>query len=140
MRGRFALPFRRSVAEIGLALGGRAGGHLATPLGLPISPRTMLRVLHALPAPTVVTPRVLGLDDFSFQRRVSFGTMLVDLETRRVIDLLPDRSIAVVSQWLQGHPGVEIVTRATAMGATPRACARARPVPPTSLTVSTGCK
>lgn len=110
-RGRFALPFRRSVAEIGLALGGRAGARLAAPLGLPISPRTVLRVLHALPAPTVVTPRVLGLDDVSFRRRVSFGTVLVDLETRRVVDLLPDRSVAVVSQWLRDHPGVEIVAR-----------------------------
>lgn len=67
------------------------------PLGLPVSPRTVLRVLHALPAPAVPTPRALGLDDFSFRRRRSFGTVLVDLETRQVVDLLPDRSIAVVS-------------------------------------------
>lgn len=109
--GRLALPFRRSVADIGLALGARAGARLAVPLGLPVSPRTVLRVLHALPAPEVPTPRVLGLDDFSFRRRRSFGTVLVDLETRRVVDLLPDRSIAVVSDWLRQHPGVEIAAR-----------------------------
>jgi transposase len=111
VRGRLALPFRRSVANIGLALGARAGARLATPLGLPVSPRTVLRVLHALPEPGVSTPRVLGLDDFSFRRRLSFGTVLVDLETRRVIDLLPDRSVAVVSDWLRQHPGVEIAAR-----------------------------
>jgi len=108
VRGRLAFPFRRSVADIGLALGARAGARLAVPLGLPVNPRTVLRVLHALPEPEVPTPRVLGLDDFSFRRRLSFGTVLVDLETRRVIDLLPDRSVAVVSDWLRHHPGVEI--------------------------------
>jgi len=111
VRGRLALPFRRSVADIGLALGARPGARLAAPLGLPVSPRTVLRLLHALPEPTVTTPRVLGLDDFSFRRRLVFGTVLVDLETRQVVDLLPDRSVAVVSQWLRGHPGVEIVAR-----------------------------
>jgi transposase len=110
MRGRLTLPFRRSMVDIGLALGARAGARLATPLGLPVSPRTMLRVLHALPE-EAPTPRVLGLDDFSFRRRLSFGTVLVDLETRRVIDLLPDRSVAVVSDWLERHPGVEVVAR-----------------------------
>lgn len=110
-RGRLAVPFRRFVANIGLALGARAGARLAAPLGLPVSPRTVLRVLHALPEPEAPTPRVLGLDDFSFRRRVSFGTVLVDLETRRVVDLLPDRSVAVVSSWLRRHPGVEIAAR-----------------------------
>ena len=110
-RGRLTLPFRRSVTAIGLALGARAGARLAAPLGLPVSPRTVLRALHALPEPEVPTPRVLGLDDFSFRRRLSFGTVLVDLETRRVVDLLPDRSVAVVSDWLRHHPGVEIAAR-----------------------------
>jgi transposase len=111
VRGRLTLPFRRSVADIGLALGARAGARLAAPLGLPVSPRTVLRTLHALPEPEVPTPRVLGLDDFSFRRRLVFGTVLVDLQTRRVVDLLPDRSVAVVSDWLQRHPGVEIAAR-----------------------------
>ncbi len=57
------------------------------------------------------TPRVQGLDDFSRKRGQYFGTALVDLETRRLIDLLPERSVAVVAAWLREHPGVEIVAR-----------------------------
>ncbi len=111
VRGRLAHPLRRSLSRVALALGARAGARLATPLGMPVSPRTLLRTLHSLPEPEVATPRVLGLDDFSFRRRLIFGTILVDLETRQVIDLLPDRSVAVVAHWLQEHGGVEIVAR-----------------------------
>jgi transposase len=109
--GRLAVPLRDALQRIGLALGARSGARLASPLGLPVSPRTLLRVLHAVPEPAVPAPRVLGLDDFSRKRGQYFGTALVDLETHRLIDLLPERSVAVVAAWLQKHPGVEIVAR-----------------------------
>lgn len=111
VRGRLAHPLRRALSQVGLALGARAGERLAAPLGMPTSPRTLLRTLHALPEPKVPTPRVLGLDDFSLRRGRVFGTILVDLETHRVVDLLPDRSVFVVSQWLREHSGVQIAAR-----------------------------
>ncbi len=54
---------------------------------------------------------MLGVDDFSFRRRISFGTILIDLEKRVPVDLLPDRESETLKKWLIAHPGVEIISR-----------------------------
>ena len=57
------------------------------------------------------TPRVLGVDDFSFCRRRSDGAILIDLEKRLPIDLLPDREAETFQKGLLAHPGVEMISR-----------------------------
>ena len=58
-----------------------------------------------------VLKRVAGIDDWSWQRGRSYGTIVVDLERRQVVDVLPDRSAETTAQWLQQHPGIEVVSR-----------------------------
>ncbi|HLH60740.1 MAG TPA: ISL3 family transposase [Ktedonobacteraceae bacterium] len=96
---------------IGFALGGEAGKRLGEGMGLPTSPDTLLRLIRAQPEEQVPTPRVLGIDDFSFCKRKTYGTILLDLERRIPIDVLPDREAATLEKWLKEHTGVEIISR-----------------------------
>lgn len=102
---------RTWLEAVALALGGAPGARLAATLGAPASGSTLLRLLHAIPDTAITTPRILGVDDWSLKRGRTFGTILVDLERRRPIDLLPDRRADTLADWRRQHEGVEIVSR-----------------------------
>ena len=99
------------VRHLGLALGGRPAQALAGRLLLPVSKDTFLRSIRAVPDERADPPRVIGIDDWAWRRGQRYGTLICDLERRRVIDLLPDREPATVEAWLSRHPQIEIVAR-----------------------------
>ena len=96
---------------LAIELTGRLGSILSKQLNLYVSSSTMTRIAHNLPLPDIVRPKVLGVDDWAYRKGVSYGTVLIDMETSRPIDLLPSRDGKVLKDWLLNNNDVMIVSR-----------------------------
>ncbi len=96
---------------VAFAVSGEAGRQLSPALAMPVSGDTLIRAIRQLPDEEVTTPRVLGIDDWANKRGHTYGTILVDLESRQPVDLLNSREADDVTAWLKQHPGVEIISR-----------------------------
>jgi transposase len=95
----------------GLALGRAAGVRLSRRLGCTISRQPLLCLIRRLPLSRERTPQVLGVDDCAFRKRQTYGPVLIDLERRQPVAVLPDREADTLAQWLRAHLGVEIIAR-----------------------------
>lgn len=102
---------RTILQRIGSIVGSNPGQRLAKDIGIPTSATTLRRRILEMPIPEQQTVRVLGVDDWAWRKGLRYGTLLCDLETGRIVDLLAERSAESVAEWLKKHPGVEIISR-----------------------------
>jgi transposase len=100
------------VRLIGYVAGGLPGQRLLARLSIATSDDTVLRrvrqeAMRELPRPI----RNLGVDDWAWRKGQEYGTILVDVDFRHVVDLLPDRAADSFSEWLGHHPEIMTVSR-----------------------------
>ncbi|MFF4428070.1 ISL3 family transposase [Streptomyces sp. NPDC001513] len=107
---RSSLGLKTWLRQVAVELGGRAGERLCRRMHLAAG-RTRLLELLDLPTVPDRSPRVLGVDEFAFRKGRTYGTILVDVEAGRVVDVLPDRTSETFAAWLREHPGAEIICR-----------------------------
>ena len=113
------LPYARRLCRsvdvlrsIGLEVGGNKGAMISHIVKSPVSSSTILRLVKKLEiGEPSLTSGIIGVDDWAYKKGRNYGTIIVDLEHRKVIDLLPDRETGTLSQWLLRHPDVHTVGR-----------------------------
>ena len=108
---RRTMLLRRLLELVALALAGRAASRLLGLLGVDACRDTLIQLVRALPDPGIGQVTVLGVDDFSKRRGHSYATLMINMETRKPIDVLDDRQASTVAGWLRAHPGVQVVCR-----------------------------
>src|SRR6266536_2988152 len=114
--GRCSHRLLESLKAIGLSASAEVSERLAPRLAMPVKASTLLRYLRTIPDPPRTNVISLGIDDFALKRGDKYGTILVNAETGKPLDLLPDRTTEAVSPWLASHPEIQVVSRDRANG------------------------
>lgn len=108
---RLTTRLRTLIQAIGVAFNANGGARLGVKMGIYVSRMTMLFSLHLLAVQPVKQVKHVGIDDFAWKRSLRYGTVIIDLDTHQIIDILPDREAESVKKWLAAHPEIEIVSR-----------------------------
>jgi len=100
-----------ALQALGFATCGQLGERFAPKLGMQVSGPTLLRRMRTCSHTPPASVSVLGIDDWAWKKGATYGTILVDLQSHKPIELLPDRTAQTAEAWLRTHPEVEIVSR-----------------------------
>jgi transposase len=102
---------KEALQSVGITTNGADGARLFARLSMPTTGKTIIRRVIGLPLPADTSVRVAGIDEWAWKKGSHYGTILVDLEQRRVAALLPERSEETAAAWFATHPEVRWIAR-----------------------------
>jgi transposase len=102
---------REALQSVGVTTNGADGARLFARLSMPTTGKTIIRRVLQLPQPSEGSVRKVGIDEWAWKKGHTYGTILVDLEKRRVVQLLGDRSVETSKAWLRKHAEIDLVSR-----------------------------
>ncbi len=99
------------VIQHGLLCSSNKAKKLIRAVGIPLCNTTILRDIHRMSIMPRDSVKNIGVDDWAFRKGITYGSIIVDLDTGRVIDLLGDRGKDSFRTWLFRHPNISLVSR-----------------------------
>jgi transposase len=101
----------KALQSVGVISNGADAALIASSFGVPTTAKTIIRRVLQLPLPSEGEVVKVGIDEWAWKKGRYYGTILVDLEKRRVVQLLADRSVETSKAWLRKHPEIDLVSR-----------------------------
>jgi len=101
----------QQLTQMSLEASARKSSWLSKLIRVPVSPSTCLRLVNNCVVPAHEKIRHLGIDDWAYRKGHTYGTILVDRETGKAVDLIKSREKEDIIGWLKAHPTIETVTR-----------------------------
>jgi len=101
----------KALQSAGVITNGADAAQLAESFGVPTTPKTIIRRVLQLPLPSEGEVAKVGIDEWAWKKGQCYGTILVDLEKRRIVQLLAERSVETSQAWLRTHPEIDLVSR-----------------------------
>ena len=108
---RYSGRIRQIISSIAIETSANKTRHICKQLHIPVSSSSVLRMVHSLKIDTKSPVTVLGIDDWAIRKGMNYGTILIDMETNAVIDLLQGRDGAELKPFLSNHPEIKHVCR-----------------------------
>lgn len=104
------------VDAVALALAGSAGARLLAVFHQVLSWMTLLNALMRIALPARPVPEVIGIDEFALRKGQRYASIIIDAVTGARIEVLADRTMATVTEWLRAHRGARFACRDGAAG------------------------
>jgi len=101
----------KALQSLGVTTNGADAARIASSLGIPTTAKTIIRHVLQLPLPSEGEVAKVGIDEWAWKKGHRYGTILVDLEKRRVVQLLAERSVETSKAWVGKHPEIDLVSR-----------------------------